>query len=269
MSDGSLIEWTDATWNPVRGCTKVSPGCKHCYAETFAERWRGIPGHPYENGFDLRLVEEHIGDPLKWTKPRRIFVNSMSDLFHERVPFDFIEKVFRVMNVADWHTYQVLTKRPERMREFAKAAGKELVEHSHIWLGTSVEDQKYGMPRIPLLRGVPAGMRFLSIEPLLEDLGPINLKGIHWVIVGGESGLGARPLEKEWVVSIRNQCRTQGVPFFFKQWGGVRKKILGRELDGRTYDEFPMLPPQTAPSARERARRIGEVEQATGLSLVA
>ena len=269
MSDGSLIEWTDATWNPVRGCTKVSPGCKHCYAETFAERWRGIPGHPYENGFDLRLVEEHVGDPLKWTKPRRIFVNSMSDLFHEQVPFDFIEKVFRVMNTADWHTYQVLTKRPERMREFAKAAGKKLVEHSHIWLGTSVEDQKFGMPRIPLLRGVPAGMRFLSIEPLLEDLGPLNLKGIHWVIVGGESGLGARPLAKEWVVSIRNQCRAQNVPFFFKQWGGVRKKILGRELDGRTYDEFPTLPPQSAPSARERARRIGEVEQATGLSLVA
>ncbi len=269
MSDGSLIEWTDATWNPVRGCTKVSPGCKHCYAETFAERWRGIPGHPYEHGFDLRLVPEHVLDPLRWSKPRRIFVNSMSDLFHEEVPFDFIELVFRVMNLANWHTYQVLTKRPARMKEFARRVGPAVTRHQHIWLGTSVEDRKFGVPRIPILRDVEASVRFLSIEPLLEDLGRLNLKGVHWVIVGGESGLGARPLAKEWVLAIRDQCQAQDVPFFFKQWGGIRKKLLGRELDGQTYDEFPPVPPRVAPTAKQRERYIGEVRNSCELTLSA
>lgn len=269
MSDGSLIEWTDATWNPVRGCTKISPGCKHCYAETFAERWRGIPGHPYEHGFDLRLVPEHVMDPLKWTKPRRIFVNSMSDLFHEEVPFEFIDLVFQVMNLASWHTYQVLTKRPERMRDFARRAGKSVISHPHIWLGTSVEDRKYGVPRIPILRDVPAAVRFLSIEPLLEELGRLDLQGIHWVIVGGESGLGARPLAKEWVLAIRDQCKDQDVPFFFKQWGGVRKKVLGRELEGQTYDDFPSVPDRVAPTAEQRKRYIGEVRRAFELTLSA
>lgn len=269
MSDGSLIEWTDATWNPVRGCTKISPGCKHCYAEVFAERWRGVPGHPYENGFDLRLVPEHVMDPLKWTKPRRIFVNSMSDLFHERVPFDFIELVFRVMNLANWHTYQVLTKRPARMLAFARRVGADVTRKQHIWLGTSVEDRKYGVPRIPVLRDIDAGVRFLSIEPLLEDIGRISLDGIHWVIVGGESGLGARRLEKSWVLSVRDQCHAQGVPFFFKQWGGVRKKAHGRELDGQTYDEFPFVPPREAPAAKQRESYIGEVLRACELRLSA
>lgn len=239
MSDGSAIEWTDATWNPVRGCTKVSPGCKHCYAETFAERWRGIPNHPYGQGFDLRLVPEKLGEPLRWKRPRRIFVNSMSDLFQDGVETEFIGSVFETMNAANWHTYQVLTKRAERMREVATALPLVLVQQAHIWLGVSVEDRRYGLPRIDQLRRTPAAVRFLSVEPLLEDLGPLDLSGIHWVIVGGESGPGARPMKAEWVQSIQRQCRAQRVPFFFKQWGGVQKSRAGRELAGRTWDEFP------------------------------
>ncbi|HVV87620.1 MAG TPA: phage Gp37/Gp68 family protein [Kofleriaceae bacterium] len=239
MSDGSAIEWTDATWNPVRGCTKVSPGCKHCYAETFAERWRGIAGHPYEQGFDLRLVHEKLDEPLRWKRPRRIFVNSMSDLFHEQVDETFIGRVFDSMNAASWHTYQILTKRAERMRSVTRRLHRERVEHPHIWLGVSVEDRRYGLPRIDVLRDVPAGLRFLSVEPLLEDLGELDLDGIHWVIVGGESGPGARAMRSEWVRSIQQQCAEQGVPFFFKQWGGVQKAKSGRELAGRTWNEFP------------------------------
>jgi protein gp37 len=243
MSDGSAIEWTDATWNPVRGCTKVSQGCKHCYAETFAERWRGIPGHPYEQGFDLRLVPEKLVEPTRWKRPRRIFVNSMSDLFQSGVDIHFIRRVFETMNAANWHTYQVLTKRAERMLEVTTALSRDLVEQSNIWLGVSVEDRRYGMPRVDLLRKVPAAVRFLSIEPLLEDLGTFDLSGIHWVIVGGESGPGARPMEAAWVQSIQKQCRLQRVPFFFKQWGGVQKSKAGRELGGRTWDEFPSATP--------------------------
>jgi protein gp37 len=243
MSDGSAIEWTDATWNPVRGCTKVSPGCKHCYAETFAERWRGIPGHPYEQGFDLRLVPEKLDEPTRWKRPRRIFVNSMSDLFQEGVDADFIRGVFQTMNVATWHTYQVLTKRADRMKVVTRELERALVHQPHIWLGVSVENRKHGLPRIELLRDVPAAVRFLSIEPLLEDLGPLDLTGIHWVIVGGESGPGARPMRAEWVQSIQRQCRAQRVPFFFKQWGGVQKRKTGRELEGKTFDEFPSLKP--------------------------
>lgn len=240
MSDHSPIEWTDATWNPVRGCSKVSPGCKHCYAELFAERWRGVPGHPYEQGFDLRLIPEKLDEPISWKRPRRVFVNSMSDLFQEGVPIKFIKDVFRTMRTADWHTYQVLTKRHERMQDIVTRYLRWVAEMPHIWLGVSVEDRKHGLPRIEALRETPASIRFLSVEPLLEDLGEINLHGIHWVIVGGESGPNSRPMREKWVLSIMEQCQAARVPFFFKQWGGVRKKIAGRILQGRTFDEYPI-----------------------------
>src|SRR5688572_11345005 len=239
MADHSSIEWTDATWSPVRGCTKISPGCKHCYAETFAERFRGVPGHPYEQGFDLRLIPGKLGEPLRWSKSRMIFVNSMSDLFHEEVPDDYILSVANVMQTANWHTYQVLTKRADRLQESLRTTLREQAMLPHIWWGVSVEDREHGLPRIDLLRDAPAVVRFLSVEPLLEDLGTIDLDGIHWVIVGGESGHGARPMPSGWVESIRDQCAEAGVPFFFKQWGGVQKKKAGRILDGRTYDERP------------------------------
>jgi protein gp37 len=239
MSLNSEIEWTDATWNPVRGCTKISPGCKHCYAETFAERFRGVKGHPYEQGFDLRLVPTKLAEPLRWRSPKMIFVNSMSDLFHDDVPEDYISAVAKVMVTAKWHTYQVLTKRSERLKRLLNSKLSFAAKQSHIWWGVSVEDQKYGVPRIADLQKAKASVRFLSVEPLLEDLGTLNLRGVGWVIVGGESGAGARPLKKEWVASMRDQCQVAGIPFFFKQWGGVRKSEAGRELDGRTYDEFP------------------------------
>ena len=239
MSLNSHIEWTDATWNPVRGCIKISPGCKHCYAETFAERFRGVKGHPYEQGFDLRLVPEKLTEPFTWRAPKLVFVNSMSDLFQDGVPDAHIEACSRVMTTANWHTYQVLTKRADRLRTLLFGTFRFAAEQDHIWWGVSVEDRRYGLPRIDQLRQTPAKVRFLSIEPLLEDLGEFDLSGISWVIVGGESGPGARPMKKEWVISIRNQCREQRVPFFFKQWGGVRKVKTGRLLDGRTYDEYP------------------------------
>jgi protein gp37 len=239
MSLNSHIEWTDATWNPVRGCTKISPGCKHCYAETFAERFRGVQGHPYEQGFDLRLVPEKLTEPFRWRSPKLVFVNSMSDLFHEGVPDDYIEMVCRVMLAAKWHTFQVLTKRSSRLRDLLCGRLQFAAEQEHIWWGVSVEDRKYGLPRIRHLQESPARMRFLSIEPLLEDLGAFNLSGISWAIVGGESGPGARAMREEWVLAIRDQCRNSRVPFFFKQWGGVRKKRYGRELEGQTYDEYP------------------------------
>ena len=241
MSDNSKIEWTDATWNPVRGCTKISPGCAHCYAKTFSERFRGVPGHPFEQGFDLRLVPEKLGDPLRWESPRRIFVNSMSDLFHPKVPDEYIEKVARVMVAANWHTYQILTKRADRLHDLLKSRLNFATKQNHIWWGVSVENKKHGLPRIELLRNSPAQIRFLSVEPLLESLGVLNLKKIDWVIVGGESGPGARPMDSEWVRDIRNQCYKAEVAFFFKQWGGVRKKKTGRHLDGKTYSEFPKL----------------------------
>ena len=239
MAGISSIEWTNATWNPVTGCTKISPGCKHCYAETFAERFRGVPGHPYEQGFDLRLVPEKLAEPLRWGSPKMIFVNSMSDLFHDDVPDDYIARVVHVMRLADWHTYQVLTKRPERMRELLRGPLSFASELRHVWWGTSVENRKHGLPRIDILRNSPAVVRFLSIEPLLEDLGKIDLEGIGWVIVGGESGPGARPMKEEWVISLRDQCKDAGVPFFFKQWGGVRKGVAGRKLEGKTHDSMP------------------------------
>lgn len=240
MAEHSTIEWTDATWNPVRGCTKISPGCKHCYAEVFAERFRGVAGHPYEQGFDLRLVPAKLSEPLRWQTPKMIFVNSMSDLFHEEVPDEYIEAVANVMLKANWHTYQVLTKRSKRMSDLLRGRLQFAAEARHIWWGVSIDTKAYGLPRLRDLQASPANVKFLSIEPLLEGLGRFSLSGVQWVIVGGESGPGARPLKKEWVTSIRDQCNSAGIPFFFKQWGGVRKKKAGRELDGRTYDAFPL-----------------------------
>jgi protein gp37 len=239
MSEHSQIEWTDATWNPVRGCTKISPGCAHCYAETFAERFRGVPGHPYEQGFDLKLIPEKLAEPLKWKKPKMVFVNSMSDLFHEDVPDDYVAAVVHVMQVACWHTYQVLTKRSERLRDLLQTKLAGAAREPHIWWGVSVEDRKHGLPRLEHLRAAPARVRFLSVEPLLEDLGTLNLEGIHWMIVGGESGPGARPMDQAWVVSLREQCAKAQVAWFFKQWGGTRKSKAGRELEGRTWDGVP------------------------------
>jgi protein gp37 len=239
MSLNSHIEWTDATWNPVRGCTKISPGCKHCYAETFAERFRGVKGHPYEQGFDLRLVPEKLTEPLLWRSPKLVFVNSMSDLFQPGVPDSYIEVVCQVMVKANWHTFQVLTKRSERFKELLNGPLRFAAKQNHIWWGVSVEDQKYGLPRVTNLQQIRASVRFLSLEPLLEDLGTFDLSGINWAIVGGESGPGARPMKEEWVLSIRDQCHESHVPFFFKQWGGVRKKRNGRLLEGQTYDEYP------------------------------
>ncbi len=236
MGDKSEIEWTDATWNPVRGCTKVSAGCKNCYAERFSERFRGISGHAFEQGFDLRLVPEKLDLPKRWKRPRLIFVNSMSDLFHEGVPPEYIRQVFAVMAEADRHQFQVLTKRADRMASLAKA----LPWPSNVWLGVSVENQD-NVGRIDALRGVPATVRFLSLEPLLGPL-ELDLTGIHWVVVGGESGPGAREMREEWVTGIREQCAKANVPFFFKQWGGTRKKLTGRTLEGRTHDEMPHSP---------------------------
>jgi protein gp37 len=243
MSLGTTIEWTDATWNPVRGCSKVSPGCKHCYAERFAERFRGVAGHPFEQGFDVRLVPEKIKEPLRWKKPKKIFVNSMSDLFHDSVPDNFILEVAQVMQEANWHVFQILTKRPERMSRLLFGPLKEFAFEPHIWWGVSVENKKHGLPRLRALQNTAAAVRFLSVEPLLEDIGEIDLRGISWVIVGGESGPGARKMDSSWVRSIRLQCDRDGVPFFFKQWGGARKAAAGRLLDGRTYDGFPELEP--------------------------
>ena len=233
MSDRSKIEWTEATWNPVRGCSKVSAGCKHCYAERFAERWRGIKGHPYEFGFDFRTVPEMLDQPLRWRRARMVFVNSMSDLFHERVPLPFIRSVFDVMAECAQHTFQVLTKRAERLA----AVAPKLYWPTNVWQGVSVESQEY-VDRVEYLRRVPARVRFLSVEPMLGPI-RVRLDGIHWVIVGGESGPGARPLDIGWVRSIRDQCIQANVPFFFKQWGGVRKHTTGRLLDRRTWDEVP------------------------------
>jgi protein gp37 len=253
MSDGSTIEWTDATWNPVRGCVKISPGCKHCYAETFAERFRGVENHPYQEGFEPMLIETKLTDPLRWPGSRLVFVNSMSDLFLELVPDNYIAEVAKVMLATPWHTYQVLTKRAARQRRLLEAALRDAANAEHIWWGVSVEDQKYGLPRVHELQQAPAKVRFLSVEPLLEDLGELPLAGIHWVIVGGESGPGAREMKPEWVTSIRDQCEAAKVPFFFKQWGGVLKKKKGRKLGDRTYDD---MPPRSSVNIRPRTERL-------------
>lgn len=240
MSENSRIEWTQATWNPVTGCTKVSPGCAHCYAETFAERFRGVSGHPYENGFDLQLRAERLTQPLEWKRPRLIFVNSMSDLFHPDLPLPFIERVFETMVRAEWHTFQVLTKRSERLAQLAD----QLPWPNNVWMGVSVENQRW-THRIDDLRTVPARIRFLSCEPLLGSL-RLRLDDIHWVIAGGESGPRARPMKIAWAREVRDQCQRSRVPFFFKQWGAhdesgmrVGKKRAGRFLDGRVWNGLP------------------------------
>jgi protein gp37 len=231
------IEWTAATWNPVTGCTKVSAGCQHCYAERMATRLQLMGQRNYSNGFELTLQPDMLNRPLAWRAPQMIFVNSMSDLFHDDVPLEFIREVFSVMKQADWHTFQVLTKRSERLAELASV----LEWPANVWMGVSVENDRY-LPRIDDLRRVPAAVRFLSLEPLLGPLHDLDLTGIDWVIVGGESGPGARPMEPEWVKGIRDRCVRAGVPFFFKQWGGTNKKKTGRVLDGRTWVEIPESP---------------------------
>jgi protein gp37 len=231
----SKIEWTEATWNPVTGCTKISPGCKHCYAERMAKRLQAMGQPNYANGFNLTLHEHMLQKPLEWKTPQTIFVNSMSDLFHKNVPVSFILRVFEVMKQAYWHNFQVLTKRADRVLEL----NNQLDWSPNVWMGTSVETQKYTF-RIDELRQTNAAVKFLSLEPLLGPLKNLNLDGINWVIVGGESGPGARPMDKQWVIDIRNQCQDAHVPFFFKQWGGVRKKEAGRVLEGRTWDEMPI-----------------------------
>jgi protein gp37 len=236
MAAGSAIEWTDATWNPVTGCTQVSPGCDHCYALTFAERFRGVPGHLYEQGFDLRLWPQRLDLPLLWKKPRRIFVNSMSDLFHKDVPDAFVRSIFDTMLQADWHTYQILTKRPQRLARL----GQSLPWPSHIWIGVSVETNDYAW-RADYLRQVPAAVRFISAEPLLGPVDQLSLDGLHWVITGGESGAGHRQCDPAWVRDVRDRCVGEGVAYFHKQWGGRPPKAGGRILDGRTWDEQPVL----------------------------
>ena len=230
----SSIEWTDATWNPVTGCTKISPGCKHCYAERMANRLQAMGQPNYRNGFDVTLQPQMLELPLQWKSPQRVFVNSMSDLFHASVPLDYIKRVFGIMRRADWHQYQILTKRSERLRELSPL----LEWDDQIWMGVSVENANYAY-RIDDLRRTGAAVKFLSLEPLLGSLPKLDLSGIDWVIVGGESGPGARPMDPSWAVDVRDQCLNAGVPFFFKQWGGVQKKRTGRELEGRTWDEMP------------------------------
>jgi protein gp37 len=234
MATNSAIEWTEATWNPVTGCTKISPGCLHCYAERMAKRLQAMGQANYANGFALTMHDHVVELPLGWKKPRAIFVNSMSDLFHQTVPVGFIQAVFDVMGRANWHQFQLLTKRSDRLLEL----DSQLCWLPHIWMGVSVENRDY-VYRIDHLRKTHAHVKFLSIEPLLGPLPELDLSGINWVIVGGESGPGARPMKREWVAKIRDQCRDSQTPFFFKQWGGVHKKRAGRELEGRTWDEMP------------------------------
>lgn len=240
MGDKSAIEWTDTTWNPVTGCTKITRGCDHCYAERFSERFRGVPGHPFENGFDLTFREERLAWPISWKRPRMIFVNSMSDLFHKLVPDAYVDQVFNTMEQANWHVFQVLTKRSTRMMRYLRRRYEEGRAPVHIWCGVSIEDRS-GLSRLHHLRCAPAAVRFVSLEPLLGSLGLLDLGGISWVIVGGESGPGARPMDANWVRDIRDQCAAQNVAFFFKQWGGIRPKSNGRELDGNEYSNYPSL----------------------------
>jgi protein gp37 len=244
MTTASKIEWTEQTWNPTVGCTKVSPGCKNCYAETMAKRLRAMGTPGYENGFRLTLMPDRLDEPMRRRKPTVYFVNSMSDVFHPKVPFEFIDRIFETIERSPQHTYQMLTKRADRMATYFRTRRPP----ANAWLGVSVENRRHGVPRIDFLRQVPAKVRFLSVEPLLEHLGPIDLTGIHWVIVGGESGPKARPMKLEWLTDIQDQCARADVAFFFKQWGGWgvdgerrSKRSNGRELHGRTWDEMPEL----------------------------
>jgi protein gp37 len=238
MGDKSSIEWTDATWNPVTGCTKITAGCDNCYAARFSERFRGVPGHPFENGFDLTLKPHRLLQPLSWKRPRMIFVNSMSDLFHKEIPKDYIARVFDTMEAANWHTYQILTKRSSLLQKFINDRYRDRPAPKHMWFGVSVENDK-SSARITHLQRANATVRFLSVEPLIGYIGALNLEGISWVIVGGESGPHARPMDAKWVIDIRNQCIRAKVAFFFKQWGGRTPKAGGRLLEGKEWNQFP------------------------------
>jgi protein gp37 len=240
MAGSTTIEWTDATWNPVTGCTKISAGCDHCYAERFSERFRGTPNHPFATGFDLTLRPERLEQPLRWRHSRMIFVNSMSDLFHKEIPTSYISSVFDTMEAAHWHVYQVLTKRSSLLQKFINNRYSERKVPAHIWLGVSVEDKK-ATSRVEHLRKANATVRFLSIEPLLAPVGKLNLHGIDWVIVGGESGPHARPMDPAWALDIRDQCMAKKIAFFFKQWGGRSPKAGGRLLDGEEWSQFPKI----------------------------
>jgi protein gp37 len=240
VAQATQIEWTDATWNPVTGCTKIGTGCDNCYAQRFAERWRGIPDHPYEQGFDLKLWPSRLAQPAKWKKPRFIFVNSMSDLFHKNVPQKFIDAVFESMENADQHIYQVLTKRSSLMRRYVNRRYLDAPVPAHIWLGVSIEDRDH-IGRLKHLKETNARVRFISFEPLLSSIGDVDLSGISWAIVGGESGPNARIMNPNWARELRDVCVDQNVAFFFKQWGGVRPKSGGRLLDGATWDGFPVV----------------------------
>ena len=241
MGAKSAIEWTDATWNPVTGCTKITRGCDHCYAERFAERFRGTLGHPFKDGFDLKLRPERLSQPLSWKRPRRVFVNSMSDLFHKEIPATFIDRVFDTMEATDRHTFQVLTKRSSLMMTYLRRRYGSRPAPQHIWCGVSVEDHT-ATTRIRHLRQTPISTRFLSIEPLLGPIGNVDLEGIAWVIVGGESGPKARPMQLAWVIDIRDRCKREGVPFFFKQWGGRTPKSGGRLLEEVEHNAMPIYP---------------------------
>ncbi len=257
MSSATAIEWTDATWNPVTGCTKISAGCDNCYAERFSERFRGVPGHPFERGFDLQLRPERLDQPLRWLSSKLVFVNSMSDLFHKQVPLSFVDRVFETMERANWHKFQVLTKRSSRLRDYINKRYPSSAAPAHIWLGTSIEDGTK-KSRARHLQSANASVRFLSIEPLLGPIGAIDLADIHWVIVGGESGPKARPMQVEWAREIRDQCSRAEVPFFFKQWGGLRPKSGGRLLDGREWSEWPGANSQSRRGDRGRSNGATE-----------
>ena len=248
MADRSKIEWTDASWNPVTGCSKVSPGCAHCYAETFAERFRGVPGHPYEQGFDLRMWPTRLDLPLRWKQPRRIFVTSMADLFHENVPFEFVKRVFEVMEQAHWHQFQILTKRHERLAELSVS----LRWPHNVWAGVSIENARF-IHRADYLRQVPAAVRFISAEPLLGPLEGLDLTGVDWLIAGGESGAGHRPVKAEWVRDLRDRCQAEGIAFFFKQWGGRTSKSGGRLLEEREWNEMPQAQKRQPALVSQRA----------------
>src|SRR5712664_681570 len=252
MSSTTQIEWTDATWNPVTGCTKITRGCDLCYAERFSERFRGVPGHPFENGFDLTLRPERLIQPLNWRQPRRIFVNSMSDLFHKEVPKPFIDSVFDTMEVADWHSFQVLTKRSSLMVRYLRSRYGNGLAPPHVWLGVSVEDAKNTV-RLNHLHAAQASVKFVSFEPLLGPVGKVDLRGIDWVIVGGESGPRARPIAEEWAIEIRDQCRAARAAFFFKQWGGARPKSGGRLLRGREWNQYPRIEERKPAVSRQTA----------------
>ena len=246
MASQSAIEWTNSTWNPVSGCQKVSPGCDHCYAERFAERWRGVRGNYFENGFDLQLRPNMLGRPGTWRKPQFVFVNSMSDLFHKDVPDDYIDRVFEEMELVNRHIYQLLTKRPERMRRYVRSRYEARRAPDHVWFGTTIESGDYAW-RADMLRDIDAKTRFLSVEPMIGAVNNVNFDGISWIIVGGESGPGRRPMNVEWVRDVRDRCEQQQIAFFFKQW---HKAGTGRELDGRTWDGMPAMSPKRSQFAR-------------------